>query len=178
MAPAFISSCTTSCTAPALSVPSVGDAICFLGTEWCWAFFIPYCSPCLELFKTGTVSCALCSSVVCDCFTNIHQIHTSCVPKGRRMIHSVGNQDWKLQRWVFTLDALFHLLKCDFHSVLWLQGTAVPINSMYWDHSQPLGQTGMNWLLSIFSLLNWIAACKWLVRNTPWTNELPADCKG
>lgn len=143
MAPAFISSCTTSCTAPALSVPSMGDAICFLGTEWCWAFFIPYCSPCLELFKTGTVSCALCSSVVCDCFTNIHQIHTSCVPEGRRMMfHSVGNQDWKLQRWLFTLDALFHLLK------MWFSQCAVIAGNCCTNKLNVLGSlpdSGTNW---------------------------------
>lgn len=63
-------------------------------------------------------------------------------------ISQCGNQDSKLQRWVFTSDAPFHLLKI-FFSVLWFQGTAVAINSMYWDHSQPLGQTGTNWLLSI-----------------------------
>lgn len=78
--------------------------------------------PVRKLFKTVTVSCAFCSSVACDCFTNIHQI--TCVPKGHRMIFQCGNQDSKLQRGVFTSDAPFHLLKifsvyCDFRGLLY-----------------------------------------------------------
>lgn len=99
--------------------------------------------PVWKLFKTGTVSCALCSSVVCDCFTNIHQIHTSCVPEGRRMMfHSVGNQDWKLQRWVFTLDALFHLLK------MWFSQCAVIAGNCCTNKLNVLGSlpaSGTNW---------------------------------
>lgn len=98
--------------------------------------------PVRKLFKAVTVSCALCSSLVCDCFTNIHQI-TSCVPKGqRKMFLSVGNQDWNLQRWIFTLDALFHLLE------MWFSHSAVISENCCTNKPNVLGSlpaSGTNW---------------------------------
>lgn len=108
--------------------------------------------PVRKLFKTVMVSCAFCSSIVCDCFTNIHQI-TSCVPKGHWiMFHSMGIKTENF-RDGFSLQMLcFTYLRCDFLHCAVISGNcctgkfnvlgSLPISGTKWHEMSPV-HTGL-----------------------------------